>query len=457
MIIKGKPNDTIKILKNSIDTTLNPTAMKQDTDSNTQKLEPPINFTDCFTVYRGSLPVFKCCDILAVDTCYKNCEISSEDNKDYSEINKKINKQIPEITNAAKDYFACGFGAVEYVSNNDDFIISQIPSETCNIIKIQVNKEDCYLLEQKIGTNTKYFKILGEEYPNGFEEYDKKPLSKCATIGGDNTYRFFTTPYWAPVRNKILTGIAIDEYQYENITNGNVASAILNISLPKQITEYDDDGNPKPTQKENMVDEIESTPAGGVLTLFSEYDPFDGNASPISFELIPLVNSNDETLNKLNDEVFNHVLKAYGIPKERLGSTDEKEGMNSNKTSTMLSRYDELCNQLQQLFEKLIYDIIADIYEIDNFEANLTDVSLSDSSESDIKNITTAFSNAGVNLGEYIRKLATLIDTINLGDYDLTQPIYKQRFMNGQPLGGYQMTEQDSQILDEVSSIETGG
>ena len=274
---------------------------------------------DCKYVFDNSSYVAKCCRILAKDIILNKITLVSNEGK-YDIVVKKIQdnltENIMELYYMLIDYYYAGIGAVEYATGVHKFRLKQIPINTTKIIRVTLQGNNYYLLEQKIGSTTNYFKIMGEEYPPSFSHFNGKVLGNCCLIGGDNFYQFFATPFWVQERDKIFTEIAISNKNYNTISNGNIATGILNINLEPQMmkpVQYDENGDKVvlPSREEVIAEEITNTDSG-IAVVFTQSN------RPIKFDFTNIENTNYEYLEALQEKAEQSVLNCYNIPLARL-------------------------------------------------------------------------------------------------------------------------------------------
>jgi hypothetical protein len=257
MIITGQAidNELIKIHKsiaNNLKSKDIIQSVNKDTADNTIELKPPIPMQNCLYVFTKSSHVAKSCRILAADIIYNEITLTLDSIEEPTEheinrvtkINEYLNDNVDELYNLAVDYYYAGWCAMEYTWNNVSFTLQQIPIHSCKIVRISVQGSSAYLLKQQINSTTKYFKIMGEKYPENFMQYEGIKLGYASLIGGDNIYQFFSLPKWIQDYEKILTEIAIASSDYKTVSNGNISSGVLNINLePQNINPIKYDAN----------------------------------------------------------------------------------------------------------------------------------------------------------------------------------------------------------------------
>ena len=407
---------------------------------------------NCLYVFENSSYVAKSARILANDVLFNNITLSSSDLNDDDSVLKEQVKQIQEylmsnideLYNLAVDYYYSGWGAIEYVWNNTQFSLKQIPIHTCKIKRVTINKEYVFLLEQKINSKTKYFKIMGETYPDDFLFYNGEKLGYAAIIGGDNIYQFYSLPYWVQDYKKILTQIAIAESDYKSVANGNISSGILNINLEPQIApaiEYDQNGNIiDQTSRQEIIENELRNANGGTAVIFTESN------RPVNLDYVNLTNNNYSYLSDLGDKCQQSVLNDYNIPLVRLMINTEKESMNSNKTQSIWEIYTLNLRNEQKKWKQFINELIFELYGMD-LTVDIDVPIFSDRREIEVKLLIDAWKEGALTLEQYITGLSEYINVINLDDYDFTvnRGVWEYRNLNIDDVN-----PNDEVLIDEV-------
>ena len=427
-------------------------SVDKDTADSGVELIPPVSMRNCLYVFENSSYVAKSARILANDVLFNNITLSSNNLNDDDNVLKEQIKQIQEylmsnideLYNLAVDYYYSGWGAIEYVWNNTQFSLKQIPIYTCKIKRITINKEYVFLLEQKINSKTKYFKIMGETYPDDFLFYNGEKLGYTAIIGGDNIYQFYSLPYWVQDYKKILTQIAIAEADYQSIANGNISSGILNINLEPQIApaiEYDQNGNIiEQTSRQEIIENELRNANGGTAVIFTESN------RPVKLDYVNLTNNNYSYLSDLGDKCQQAVLNDYNIPLVRLMINSEKESMNSNKTQSIWEIYTLNLRNEQKKWKQFINELIFELYGMD-LNVDIDVPIFSDRREIEVKLLIDAWKEGALTLEQYITGLSEYINVINLDDYDFTvnRGVWEYRNLNID-----EINPNDEVLIDEV-------
>ena len=427
-------------------------SVDKDTADNGVELIPPVSMRNCLYVFENSSYVAKSARILANDVLFNNITLSGNDLNDDDSVLKEQVKQIQEylmsnideLYNLAVDYYYSGWGAIEYVWNNTQFSLKQIPIHTCKIKRITINKEHVFLLEQKINSKTKYFKIMGETYPDDFLFYNGEKLGYTAIIGGDNIYQFYSLPYWVQDYKKILTQIAITEADYKTVANGNISSGILNINLEPQIApaiEYDQNGNIiDQTSRQEIIENELRNANGGTAVIFTESN------RQVKLDYVNLTNNNYTYLSDLGDKCQQAVLNDYNIPLVRLMINSEKESMNSNKTQSIWEIYTLNLRNEQKKWKQFINELIFELYGMD-LTVDIDVPIFSDRREIEVKLLIDAWKEGALTLEQYITGLSEYINVINLDDYDFTvnRGVWEYRNLNIDDVN-----PDDEVLIDEV-------
>ena len=430
MMIKGEIIDPeLTYIHKSIATNLKDKelfeSVNEDEASNNIELKPPIPMKTCLYIFKESSHVAECCRIQADDLIYNTITLTPniDEPKDnivnqVKKINEYLNKNIGELHNLLIDYGYAGWAALEYVWNNTEFKLQQIPIHTCSIIRITLHNSKYYLLKQKINSETHYFKIMGENYPDDFLFYDNQPLSNAALLGGDNIYQFFSLPKWIQNYEEILTEIAIKKGDYKTVSNGNISSGVLCINIEPTTgipIQYDEKGRkiPQKTRQEIMSEELHSE-NGGTAVLFNE------STKPLSMDYVTLTNNNQSYLAELKNTCKQSVLNDYEIPLVRLMINTEKESMNSDKTKSIWEIYTLNLQNKQKLIIQFIHELLEELYSLD-INVNITTPIFSDRREIEVKLLTDTWNNGALTLKQYITGLSDYITVIDLNDYDFNK------------------------------------
>lgn len=430
MIMQGTPVDgeLTKIRKSIADNLKNKDTFKSvntDTASNTVELKPPVPMTTCLYVFKNSSHVAKCSRILAADVAYNNITLTYDDLNEHTDaeinqlrqINDFVEDNIDELYNLLVDCNYAGWCAMEYTWNNTRFNLQQIPIHSCSVLKVKLPETEVYLLQQKINSTTKYFKIMGETYPTNFNTYANQPLGNASLIGGDNIYQFFSLPRWIQDYDEILTDIAISKADYKTVSNGNISNGILNINLEPQLpkpVQYDENNQPikEKSREEVITDELQSS-NGGTAVIFTESN------RPVQLDYVGLSNNNHNYLTDLKTNCQDTVLNDYNIPKIRLMINTDKESMNSDKTKSIWEIYTLNLRNEQKPLRLFIKELIKDLYNLD-INVEVATPIFTDRRETETKLLIDIWNAGAITLKQFITGLSNFLDYIDLNDYDFT-------------------------------------
>ena len=430
MIIEGTPVDPVllKIEKSIADNLQHKNlfiSTTKDQAENTVELKPPIPMESCLYVFENSTHVAKCCRILAGDIIYNDITLTPSDLDEaddhlinqVTQIQKYLMDNVDELYNLLVDWLYAGWCAMEYIWNNTSFTLQQIPIHSCRIIKDTINGYEVYLLKQQINSTIKYFKIMGETYPNNFQFYQNQQLGDASLMGGDNIYQFFSLPRWIQDYKKILTEIGISAADYQTISKGNISSGVLSINLEPQLAQpvkYDENNNPirEPTRQEVISQELQSA-NGGTAVIFPESN------RDIKLDYVGLANNNYSYLNTISDKCQQAVLNDYNIPLIRLMINTDKESMNSDKTKSLWEIYTLNLKNEQKPIKAFIRELIHELYSLD-VDVEISLPIFADRRETETKLITDAWNNGALTLKQYITALSDYLPIIDLNDYDFT-------------------------------------
>ena len=425
---------------------------KTDTATNVSVLTPPVSFADAKYVFENSSYVAKCARIKAQDIILNKITLNNNDDEKFdskiSAIEENLVKNQTELYNMLVDYYYAGLGVCEYAYNDTEFSLKQIPVNTCKIIIVKIGQQDFYLLEQRIQSKTNYFRIMGEQYPTTFTTYNNKVLGDVALLGGDNFYQFFSLPLWLQEKDKIFTEIAISNKNYNTISNGNIATGILNINLePEGIKpiEFDEEGNKieLPTREEIISDELTQNDSG-IAVIFTESN------RPIKFDFTKIENDNYQYLELQQEKAEQAVLNSYNIPLARLMINTEKESMNSNKTQSIWEIYTLDLKKEQSRPKEFIKELVYDLYTI-HVDVDIELPIFSDRREIEINNLISQWDAGLLTLKQTITGLAEYTSVINLNEYDFT---INEDLWSFRKIEGYYdlLNEVDLLKLDEIEA-----
>lgn len=463
MIIKGHNvsnglSRVVKSISNNLKNADKFRGEKLDEGSNILELKRPISASDAKYIYDNATFVATCSQILAEDTIMNDITLVPEDSEDerlkavVDKINKNLNEQIRELENLAIDFNYSGFAAVEVdYSDGSTFTLKQLPSNTLAVVQVKINRENYYLLRQRINMDTVYYKIIGEDYPDDFNIFKNQPLTEVMLLGGDNFYLFYSEPRYMSIRNKIFTEIAIQTKTYNKVSKGNIASGILHFNLDPQFgadKEYDKDGNEIVTQsREEIISEELTDSDTGIAVLFTESE------RPLKMDFIDIEAKNDTYIENQQTKCENAVLNCFRVPIQRL-MLQTPEAMNSHQSETIFEIYSITLKQEQKKYQEFIKELIYYLYHI-NVTVEMGIPTFMDNREKEVQLLRDSWNDGGLTLKQFIEGLSKQLDVVNLEDYDFTinQDLWDYRKVDGL----YDSLDVGSQEeLDNIESVLNG-
>lgn len=370
-----------------------------------------------------------------------------------------------EIFYREKDLEVFGYGAckVKPLNEDNEFRLSQIPASQLQIMKIKDERQESpiYLAEQKISSSVKkYYKIIGCEYPEDYEDYNNKALGIVWWRGGDNFYNFFTKQRWYSVRENINSKIALNTLNSEKINNGNNNNGILLINKeqvgmqpPNQYINDNETNEEtanqiaKLTNAQIVANELKAN-RGGTAVFYEESN------NPMSMDYVNISENNYSYLSELSADCDNEVMSALGIPRERYMFTDAKEGQGSKKTETVWEIYTGAVERNQMSLEQDSLLLIKYVYpDLFNLNIDIESPLFSEIKESMADFFKGLFLSGIIPLGKCIECISPYISEIKPEDYNLTDPIMTMHLYNGKPLSDYDITPDDQTVIDSIMNI----
>lgn len=440
----AKVNNQYRINKEARDILLtNYTTVKEDDNKSNNSIYPYLSVGVCDNLIMQNVNLRNAIDILAEDMIYNNIIIQSQDDKDSNDnliqdITDFWKDNEEELCNTVKDYISYGFGASEIISHNDKNTpdeLQQISADTLYIEKKQYynnetnEKETYYYAVQKVtGHKDVYLKLSHLDYPD--DEYNNS-LPVCLWIGKGRRSNFYDYPLWIECFNHVSAAINLDLLDAKKINEGNLVSGILVIKRPP-LTPEDDDVD------ETLQEKMENH-GSGIFTLdLTSLNP----DIPLTVDYIQISESNYEYLKELADKSDAKILATLRIPKARMMIDDVTESMNSNKTNTLYKIYTIELNNRQRPIERRMRNFNREYFGFDGRCSIETPVFVDDK-EIEAKNTIDIFNNGLITLGQAIDKVASIYPEFNELKIDENNPIYSERYYNGQPLGLTSSPESD--------------
>lgn len=388
----------------------------RDMDTGEQNLNPPVNLDYAKYVFDNSSYVAKCCRILAKDVILNDLTLINEDEHVSDTVVEKIQNNlelyVDEVYNMLIDFYYSCYGVLEVATDKHNFRLKQIPVNTTRLLRIKQG----IILEQKLQGTTTYYKIIGEEYPDDFINYNGQGMGMVALLGGDNFYKYYHQPLWLQEKDKIFTEIAISNRNYNTISNGNIATGILNINLEPQLVKPVTEDGETVSREEAIAEELMDNDTG-IAVVFTESN------RPVKFDFTNIENDNYSYLESLQEKAEQSVLNCYNIPLARLMINTEKESMNSNKTQSIWEIYTLDLRKEQDRVKRYLSDLIYELYHI-RVEIELSVPIFSDRREIEIGVILDEWNNGLLTLEETIKALSEYSPNIDLNTYDFESQRY---------------------------------
>jgi len=493
MMIRGETvNKEVELIKSALDKTANnklkiaTESDKKDTSTRSKYLIPPIRPDIASYYFDKSFMLARSCDILAEDLILGNVinikvKEDLDENEESSEydidnIITSVKKSQVEISYMACDYELSGAGCCKILrfEEANEFRLVQLPMESLHVIKVMDEKlqpTPIYLIEQSLGiTDKKYYKIIGETYPEEYTTYDGKELGLAWWIGGDNFYRFFKKPKWLQSIESMNSQIALESFDTEKINSGNNLNGVLffnkeaGIPIPK-FNNNDEDSDLTPEELKAL------TELSGAQTIANEIKAagtgtavlYEESRNKMTMDYITISDNNYTYLQEKAKTADQKIISSFGIPRERYMINDVKESMNSQKTAAFWEIYSKSLNAKQLFYEHGLLEVIEECYPDLEHELDI-DIEVPMFSElinAKINTFTDLFMKGLITLKQTIILLSKYISDLNTEDYDFTNPIYEMRFFQGKPLDDYGLSDEDQQLyndaVDGITQSSDGG
>ena len=496
-------NKEIELIKSTLDQTANtklqsatkiPTESdKKDTSTKSKYLTPPIKPALATYYFDKNLMLARSCDILSEDVILGNTinisikdeqdetESSELDLPDISNIIDSVQKSQVEISYMCGDYELNGAGCCKILrfEEENEFRLVQLPMESLQVVKVveeKLQSTPIYLIEQSMGVgDKKYYKIVGQTYPEDYTAYDGKELGLCWWIGGDNFYKFFKKPKWLQSIEPLNCQIALESLDTEKINSGNNVNGILffnkesGLAIPRppqsstdDNSEDDDSSNEDNAYYQQLKQIAEMS---GAQTIANELKAagtgtavlYEETNKPMTMNYVAISDNNYDYLENKAKAADQKIISSFSIPRERYMINDVKESMNSQKTAAFWEIYTKSLNAKQLIYENGLLEVIEECYP--DFEYDL-DIDIEVPIFSELVNakiaiFTDLFLKGLITLKQTIILLAKYISDLNIEDHDFTNPIYDMRFFQGKPLDDYVMTPEDLEQYNNATSSFT--
>lgn len=432
-------NNNLEIIKRQIQSELSPKTSKEDGHYKL-RIDPflPVNIAESLILQNNRLD--KSIRILAQDVILNEFTYLCETDDAIEETVREFwLNNINELYKQIQEFYAYGFGVSEIVFDKKTGLpkkLYQIPAKSVFIHEERTTDEitgekvsSYYAIQQVAGNKDVKMRLSRYNYT---EEDEELPI--CFWIGGGKTSEFYEIPYWLPAFNSISAKVSLDELNAKKINEGNLLSGILTVIRP-----------PTMKNEESVDDSLEEQmqDAGtGILTL--ELQSFNTEI-PFDVKYIPISESNYQYLSDLAERCDEDILACFSIPKVRLMIDDTSESMNSQKSNTIYEIYTKALQNEQMPFEIAINKFNRKWFDYTGTVDIETPI-FSDKKEIEVQSILQLFNNGILTLGETIKAVSVLYPHLNL-EYNETNPLYLDRFYNGNLLGIEPNT-------DELNSFE---
>lgn len=442
-------NKQYQINKNAVDEVITTPAQtrKKDDETTGIYIKPYIPVAICDNLIYQNVYLSKCITTFAEDMIYNDINIKNDNDSaeiSIDDITMFWEDNQESLCDTVKDYLAYGFGASEILFNEKTGLpdeLVEISADTINIKKERRYNpetdtyEDYPYASHRINGKEVLLRLSHLEYP---PEDDNMPV--CLWIGGGRKSNFFSYPIWLECFNHVSASVSLDLLDAKKLSEGNLISGILVIRRPPgNVTE---DGE---TVDDTLEEKMENK-GSGVFTL--ELTTLNPNI-PLEIDYIQISESNYDYLKELSDKSDIKILANFKMPKARLLIDDTTESMNSNKTNTLYKIYSLELNNNQRPIEKDMRKFNKKYFKCKDKVEIVTPIFVD---EKDIETDITlkTFNNGLITLGQAIHKIQSIYPEFNeyIDDIDFTNPIYQERYFNGQPLGLTEPSEEESMIYN---------
>lgn len=426
--------------------------IKSDDVNNGTQIKPYIPVSVCDNLIYQTVLLQTCIDTLAEDMVLNDIGLTTKIESDNVKVELVkdfwLNNQ-DELLKQVTDYLSYGFGGAEIIfeTDNDEPVeLVQIQADTLYISKETVNdyttgesRTVYYAVQQVNGVTKTKMRLLDklDEYPESDND-----LHICFWLGGGRKSSFYDYPTWISAFNHISASVSLDMLDADKLANGNLISGILIIKRPPLNPNLDD-------SVEDTLEEKMEEKGSGIFTLeLTSLNP----DIPLTVDYVQISESNYSYLSEMSSKADKKILACFKIPKARLLIDDTTESMNSNKTNTLYKIYSNELSKRQRPLENLIQKFNSILFETDTNVDIVTPVFVDDKEVE--ANINTALFDKGlITLGQAIQKILTIFpeynDYLNI-DIDFDNPIYNERYYNGNPLG---LTEDLTNPVQELGDL----
>ena len=418
------------------------TIKRDDKEQGTQ-IKPYIPVSICDNLIYQTVYLQTCIDTIAEDITLNDISLTSKIQAD--EIKMELVKEFwlnnqDELLKQVTDYTSYGFGASEVIFENNNLPVElvQIQADTLYIKKEKVidyetnTSKTCYYAVQQInGVDNVKMRLLDRlnEYPASDDN-----LHICFWLGGGRKSSFYDYPCWISAFNHVSASVSLDMLDADKLANGNLISGILTIVRPPAPINVNPDGTITDDPIDDTLEEKMEEKGSGLFTL--ELTTLNPDI-PLNVQYIQISESNYDYLKELSDKADSKILACMKIPKARLLIDDTTESMNSNKTNTLYKIYTKELNKRQRPLENLMQKFNKILFELDCNIDIITPVFVDDK-EVEANMNTVLFDKGLITFGQAIKKVLDLFpeykEYMDI-ELDFDNPIYNERYYNGNPLG----------------------
>ena len=417
------------INKQILNKLLEPVTIKEDDNNN--EIYPYLPVGICDNLIYNNVLLQTSISTLAEDTIFNDINFKQVTNN-----NEQIKEQVLEYWNLNQDefckqitdWYSYGFGGSEVIldSNGVPRGLYQIPANTLHIRKETKKNDDnedetYYYAVQKVNSGKSIkMKLSHYDYPESDEN-----LPTCFWLGGGRKSNFYDYPFWISAFNQVSASVSLDKLDADKLADGNLVSGILLIKRPPAPITNDNE-NIEDTLEEKMTDS-----GTGVFTL--ELVSMNPNI-PLEVDYIQISESNYDYLENLASKCDAKILACSKIPKARLLIDDTTESMNSNKTNTLYKIYAMELENRQRPIENMINIFNVNYFDFEG-KININTPQFVDEKETEAQTTINLFNAGLITLGQAIMKVQKIYGDFAEIEINETNPIYNERFYNGQPLG----------------------
>ena len=445
MMIKNNLDSTFDNIKKGIFEYISPRWSRKYKEGNVDHVPPLVSVVHADKIIHHSPILHKVIRVLSQDVVLNNYTLDIP-NIQGNDLNPAMSQEEYELEQfnlfwndnnkfqlylAAQDYYTFGYGALEirYNVEGKPVRLEQIPAMTLEICRKTIEGDVYTYAKQTLDDESILLRIANPDDSKGNDytkidllEIDDGHTGYCLWLGGGTTSTWYSEPYWLDANTNILTGVYIDELNYDKIYSGNIPSGVLLF-----------EGSYRKNQ-ESIEERLESQLAragSGVATIYLEGMTPDSN---IQTEYIKIEDENYEYLRELRKECISTILEAYGVPKVRLMIDDITESMNSSKSVTLYEIYNKSITSEQVMFKQVINDFNRTELHL-NYDCVMDTPEFNDKTNIKINTIISVFEEGLITLGQAVESLSRLLPEMNFDNLLDTPQQLSCRYYKGSLLG----------------------